>query len=136
MDYAENKCILWVGDKHAGKTTAAAELVRRLQQEGYTAGGILAPSIYQDDQLVGFDIVDIKNDVRVQLAIRDEKSSGIVPYEYNKEGLEFGHAAISPVGNEAADLVIVDEYGPWNWTVRGGEMMWTGCLSKVVDGCF
>ena len=119
MLHAENRCILWVGDKHAGKTTATVKLVECLQHEGCTAGGILAPSIYQDDKLVGFDIVDIQNDVRVPLAIRDEKSSGVVPYKYSEEGLALGHAVLSPAENEAADLVIVDEYGPLELDGKG-----------------
>lgn len=112
MPGAENKCILWVGDKHTGKTTAAAKLEGCLQKEGCTVGGILAPSIYENGQLVGFDIIDIQNDLRVPLAIRDEESLETVPYQYHEEGLEVGHLALSSARNEAADLVIVDEYGP------------------------
>jgi len=126
---AENKCILWVGDKHAGKTTAAIKLIVCLQHQGYTAGGILAPSIYQDDQLIGFDIVDIQNDVRVPLAVRDEKSLETVPYKYNKEGLELGYAALSPAENEAADLVIVDEYGPLELDGKG----WRGDTDRLLE---
>jgi nucleoside-triphosphatase THEP1 len=83
MSLHQNQCILWVAGKHSGKTTAAMQLTRRLQQQGCTVGGILAPSIYKDGRLTGFDIIDIRNDVRVPLAYHHGRSSDdVVPYRY------------------------------------------------------
>ena len=112
MMHSESRCILWVGDKHCGKTTAAAKLVRRIQEAGYSAGGILAPSVYEDGQLIGFDIIDIRNDCRQRLAVREKHINDISSYRHYQEGLDLGHKALSLAENQAADLVIVDEYGP------------------------
>ncbi len=112
MDYAENRCILWVGDKHSGKTTAALKLSRRLQEQGFTVGGILAPSVYDDSGLLGFDIIDILGNIRLSLSIRDKKAKNRVPYQYSHNGMKLGHSALEPARNRSADLVIVDEYGP------------------------
>jgi len=129
MDRAENRCILWVGDKHSGKTTAAAKLIDCLRKKGAAAGGILAPSIYANDRLVGFDIVDVQNDLRVPLAVRDENICGAVPYRFYEKGLELGHLALGPGKNEAADIVIVDEYGPLELDGKG----WRDDVDRLLE---
>ncbi len=119
MGHTENKCVLWVADKHSGKTTAVAKLTRCLQQQGFAVGGILAPSVYEDGELIGFDIVDILKDVRTPLAVRDEQVDDIVGYRYYQQGLRLGHSALSLVENKSANLVIVDEYGPLELNGKG-----------------
>ena len=122
MKQIENRCLLWVGDKHSGKTTAATELVRRIQRNGYTVGGILAPSIYEQGCPVGFDIVDIKNDYRIPLAVRDERAPDIGCYRYDRKGLELGRSVLSLHKNRSSHLVIVDEYGPWELQGKGWRL--------------
>ena len=108
-----------MGDKHAGKTTAAAKLVQRLEQRDFTVGGILAPSIYKRCLLVGFDIVDIKKNVRLPLAVRDIHADNFVPYRYSPEGVKLGHSALGLAANSLMDLVIVDEFGPLEINGKG-----------------
>ena len=113
------RCVLWIGDKHSGKTTAAANLVKRLQQQSYSVGGILAPSIYQNGRLIGFDIIDIKNGFRIPLAVRNDQQSDIGVYQYFQKGLKVGHSALNVNNNQSSDLVIVDEFGPWELEGNG-----------------
>jgi nucleoside-triphosphatase THEP1 len=119
MCHHENQCILWVAARHSGKTTAATELTRCLQQQGWVVGGILAPSVYKDGRLTGFDIIDIKNNLRIPLAYRNEQASDVGPYRYYQEGLDLGRSALSFAENESAKLVIVDEYGPLELSGKG-----------------
>jgi len=119
MEYTKNRCVLWVADKHSGKTTTATKLAKRIQQQGYTVGGILAPSIYKNGELVGFDIVDIRNNSRIPLAVRDEQRCDIGAYRYYQEGLELGHSALHFAESKSPHLVIVDEYGPWELEGKG-----------------
>ena len=130
MGHADKRCILWIGDKHSGKTTTAAKLAETLQQQGCTVGGILAPSIYKNDQLIGFDIVDIQNNLQIPLALRDEQPHDGFPYRYHQEGLELGHTALSLAQNRSADLVIVDEYGPLEFNGKGWRCDVDRLLSK------
>jgi len=130
MEHTEKRCILWVGDKHSGKTTAATKLTMSLQQQDYAVGGILAPSIYKDGQLIGFDIVDIQNNFRIPLAVRDEQAYDTVPYRYYQKGLKLGHSALSLVGNKSANLVIVDEYGPLELSGKGWHFDVNRLLTK------
>lgn len=112
MKFQNINCILWVGDKHAGKTTAATKLVKYLEQQNFIIGGILAPSKYKNRSLVGFDIIDIKKNVRLPLAVRDIQADDAVPYKYSQRGIKLGHSALNFKANSLMDLVIVDEFGP------------------------
>lgn len=137
MEHTAKRCVLWVGDKHSGKTTAATKLVESIQQAGYIAGGILAPSIYEEDRLIGFDIVDIRKQFRVPLAVRDDQSRGVGGFRFNQEGLRVGHSALSFLENRSSHLVVVDEYGPLElegngWRVDVDSLLMKSCLPVLL----
>jgi nucleoside-triphosphatase len=102
-----NKLILWTGEKHSGKTTSVVNLVKIARSEGFVVSGVLAPSIYNNDELLGFDAVDLRNENRVPLARRK-----LGEFTFSAEGLKLGNAALSEAATKSADLVIVDEFGP------------------------
>jgi len=131
MEHTPNRCILWVADKHSGKTTAAAKLVASLKQKGYTVAGILAPSIYEDGQLTGFDIIDIKTGSRRPLAVRDKNAPSRVPFRYDPEGLELGRSALSLAETKTADLVIVDEFGHLELSGQGWRLDVNSLLAQT-----
>ena len=81
------KIILWIGPKHSGKTSAAEKLAEKARAEGFKVAGILAPSIYENGKLVGFDIIDLRNQKRTLLA-RRKKADG--SFSFTTEGLKFG----------------------------------------------
>jgi len=129
--------ILWTGGKHTGKTTAAAALVEAARGEGFSVAGILAPSIYRDTDLVGFDVVDLRTGHRAPLlekgsgtffvggaddSVRPDDPGHVVsgnpppkkvpdPFFFD-EGRALGAEALSPESTRSADLVVVDEFGP------------------------
>lgn len=107
MVSTRNKLILWTGEKHSGKTTGAANLVKTARGEGKKIAGLLAPSIYSDGELLGFDAVDLRNENRIPLARRKTGR-----FTFFDTGLKFGNAALSTTATKSADLVIVDEFGP------------------------
>jgi nucleoside-triphosphatase THEP1 len=104
--------ILWTGAKHSGKTTAAAELVRRLRAEGFCVAGLLAPAVYQGDELTGFDAIDLRSGKRTVLVNRAIGTGGHRRFEFTEGGLSFGKAALNISAARSADIVMVDEFGP------------------------
>jgi len=106
------KLVLWTGEKHSGKTTSAANLVKIARGEGFNVAGLLAPSIYKDSELTGFDIIDLQNETRVPLAKRDRVGNKVGRFRFFDEGIELGIVALSETTTKSADLVIVDEFGP------------------------
>lgn len=105
--------ILWAGPKHSGKTTSAGRLVQTARGRRFIVAGCLAPSVYAQDVLLGFDLVNLRSGQRAPLARRDLEHREDRPFHFLAEGLRLGDEALGPSATRDADLIIVDEYGPW-----------------------
>ena len=112
MALIQSELILWVGQKHSGKTTSVAKLAQRVQDEGFNVAGILAPSTYENGQLIGFDVLDLWNGTRVPLANRQANVNKSEAFVFTDAGLKLGKIALSPAATKAYNLVIIDEFGP------------------------
>ena len=66
----EKRLVLWVGPKHSGKTTTVGELAQKAKNEGFDVAGVLAPSVYADELLTGFEVVDLRTGKKIPLAAR------------------------------------------------------------------
>jgi len=104
--------ILWTGPKHCGKTTSATRLAQVARAEGFNVAGLLAPSLYHNSKLLGFDVLDFQNQTRAPLARRKISQSKAGPFTFIADGLKFGNAVLSAEATKSADLIIVDEFGP------------------------
>jgi nucleoside-triphosphatase THEP1 len=119
MGFEDRKLVLWTGKKHSGKTTGAARLVRAVRAKGYVVGGLVAPAVYRDGALIGFDAVDLRSGQRAALARDNGKGSTAGRFEFLAEGLRLGNASLSPAATASADLVVVDEFGPLELNQQG-----------------
>ncbi len=108
----QTRLIIWTGNKHSGKTTTTAKLAQTARGQGFDVAGVLAPSVYRDGVLFGFDVCDLRTNARVVLARRRDSDGQTGPFVFLSEGLELGRAALSLNVAGSADLVIVDEFGP------------------------
>jgi nucleoside-triphosphatase THEP1 len=119
---------LWTGPKHCGKTTAAAKLAHAARQCGFRVAGLLAPSLYRDGDLVGFDALDLRSEARAPLAMRRGGPGDVGRFHFVGEGLALGSRALDPAATEGADLVIVDEFGPLELASRG----WRSAVDSLI----
>jgi nucleoside-triphosphatase len=103
---------LWTGPKHSGKTTSATRLIKMARTEGFIVAGILEPSLYDNGELLGFDVLDVQNQKRTPLARRNKDKSTTGLFNFITDGLKFGNAVLSTEAIKFADLVIIDEFGP------------------------
>lgn len=111
--------ILWTGKKHSGKTTTVAKLVEIASSEGFNIAGVLAPSIYHNGTLVGFDALDLQDKTRAPLARRKINGGNNRSFTFIAGGLKLGHDALSAGINESVDLIIIDEFGPLELSGEG-----------------
>ena len=111
MVSTQNRLILWTGPKHSGKTTSASRLVQTACIEGFVIAGILQPPIYDNGELVGFDVLDIQNQKQIPLARRNKGKNSTGSFNFIADGLKFGHTALSKETTKIADLIIIDEFG-------------------------
>lgn len=119
MVLLQNELILWTGEKHCGKTTSATNLVKIARAEGFNVAGVLAPSIYHNRKLVGFDALELQNETRAPLAERKINPSKKETFTFITKGLNLGNAALSATATKSADLIIIDEFGPLELEGRG-----------------
>lgn len=119
------KIILWAGPKHSGKTTAAFELAGKAKKEGFKVTGILAPAIYEGGKLSGFDLLDIQSGKRIPFARRKESN----PFSFTTKGFRFDEKILSAKSTAAAELIIIDEFGPLELSGKG----WRKCVDKLIS---
>jgi len=111
MVATKNILILWTGPKHSGNTSVRA-LTQTARDKGFKVAGILAPPLYRNSELLGFDVLDLQNQTRAPLARRKTSESKAEPFTFNNDGIKLGNAALSEENTKSADLIIVDEFGP------------------------
>lgn len=114
-----NKLVLWTGQKHSGKTTSAAALVNVAREERLNVAGLLAPSVYCDGELLGFDVLDLRNKTRVPLARCKPEACKAERFEFLQNGLKLGNTALSTEAAKSADLIVIDEFGPLELNGQG-----------------
>jgi len=112
MVSTQNSIILWTGPKHSGKTTRATGLIKMARAEGFIVAGILEPSLYDNGELLGFDVLDVQNQKRTPLARRKKDRSTTGLFNFITDGLKFGNAVLSSEAIKSADLIVIDEFGP------------------------
>jgi len=122
--------VLWTGPRHSGKTTAAGKLIEHARADRHTVAGILAPSVWQDDRLMGFEVLDLATGRRRRLATRGLAGSETTgKFAFDADGLALGRAALSGRAAMTADLVVVDEFGPLE--LQGGG--WRAQVDRLVE---
>jgi len=114
-----NRVILWFAAKHSGKTTAALKLAQRVRAQGFTVAGLLAPSVYLNGKLIGFDALNLRNNKRARLAERNGTKNGPARFTWFSAGVELAKSALYPALAKSTDLIIVDEFGPLEMTGKG-----------------
>ncbi len=119
MVTTQNRLILWTGPKHCGKTTSATKLAQIARAEGFNVAGLLAPPLYHNSELLGFDVFDLQNQMRAPLARRKINASNTGQFTFIAEGLKLGNSALSAEATKTADIVIVDEFGPLELDSKG-----------------
>ncbi|MFA6174968.1 MAG: nucleoside-triphosphatase [Phycisphaerae bacterium] len=116
MTKQKTRLVLWTGAKHSGKTTGLFALVNIFRERGLVVAGFLAPAIYEDERLTGFEGLDLGTGRRCQLATRSCKHA---PFIFTDDGRELGRQALSHAAYHGADVVVVDEFGPYEFAGDG-----------------
>ncbi len=117
------------GSRGEGKTTTVTAVVEGLRGEGLRVGGILAPGGIRENLRWSVDLLDLGSGERSAMATRDPDSPWPVlgAFRVSPEALEAGRRALSPEAAKVADLLVVDEVGPWELAGEG----WAGALESL-----
>lgn len=111
----ENKpgLALVTGMKGAGKTRWCMELVKHARALDLKFCGLISPAVFEGDQKVGIDLLDLCTDERRRLAYRTGDVGGdllTTDWQMVAETLDWGNSILK--GINSCDLFILDEVGP------------------------
>jgi nucleoside-triphosphatase THEP1 len=122
--------VLITGGIHSGKTGLIKLCIPLLDNAGYKTGGFICPAVFEHEQRAGYDICDISANIRLLLSRKDLKSDDqIGEYGFSQEGLDLGYSLLDPETAGKADMIIVDEVGPWELSGSG----WAKCLPHLLS---
>jgi nucleoside-triphosphatase THEP1 len=107
------------GKVQTGKTTLLRKITLELKRKGVRVGGFLNLSVYEKDQVIGYDLYNLKEEtmrpfLRKQGQTNWEK---IGPYSFIPDTLELAKSTILRAKN--IDICFVDEVGPYELEGKG-----------------
>lgn len=115
------RAVIITGDTGSGKTTLLTAVVEALRARGVRLGGVVAPGSWRDGKRWGFEVVDLGSGRRQPLAARESPPDWLPAggFRVNPAGLELGRAALRAAREGGAQVVVVDEVGPWELAGHG-----------------
>ena len=106
---------IWLitGDPCVGKTTCLSRVIKLIQTDGFTVGGVISREIRKNNQRTGFEMMDLKSGQNGIMASNDQKCGPkFGKYRVNLQNIvDIGvNALLSSV--KSMDLTVCDEIGP------------------------
>jgi nucleoside-triphosphatase THEP1 len=125
------KVIIITGAIGQGKTTCLLKIIESLKAKNITVGGFYSPRIMEKDTTVGYEVVEIKNNIREKyLRVNGEGGvSKIGRYGILPQGFAFGQKALSASGNDRSEVVVIDEVGALELDDKG----WANNLTELLS---
>lgn len=117
------------GERGTGKTTFVTSVVEGLRERGLRVAGILSPGETRDGVRWSIDLVDLSTGERRLFATRDDVPDWLEVGSFRVEpgALDAGARALAPERVSRADVVVVDEVGPWELSGKG----WSAALDGL-----
>lgn len=116
------------GDVHSGKTTSLKKMIEIWQKENVLIDGYLSRVVLENQDIIGYDLVDLKDERSIPFIRRKEEEGWerIGSYFFIPRGLSRAKGII--LRGRKADILVVDEVGPLELTGKG---IWPA-LEKIV----
>lgn len=117
-----------------GKTTFLRGQVAQAAEGGRSVGGVASPVVFENDQRIGYDLLDLGNGERRSLA-RVSSSQQTEPevgmFRFDEGAVAEGNAAIIAAVRDGVEVVAIDEVGPLEFRGRG----WAAALETALREC-
>jgi nucleoside-triphosphatase len=123
--------IIITGEKGQGKSSLMQMIASHLEKTGIKTGGIIAPSVVENNLRTGYDIINLNTGKREILARTqgDEAMLKLGKYFFYERGFKFGESALDLKNNQEAKIIFIDEIGFLELENKG----WAQAFSKAID---
>ncbi|NTW32961.1 MAG: hypothetical protein HGB12_10085 [Bacteroidetes bacterium] len=127
---SKDNVIILRGTEKTGKSTLLKNIVENLKQKNIKVGGFIAPSVFENNILIGYDLVDVRSNKKVVLSRThgNKEMPNVGNYYFNKDCIEFGKQLVEIDNLKDVDIVVIDEVGPWEIKNQG----WAKSLNQLV----
>jgi nucleoside-triphosphatase THEP1 len=102
--------VLLVGGIGSGKTATGLQLLSLLRQSGVPVGGFLAPRVMEEDETIGYSLIDLTTNATHPFASLEPSDIPIGRFFVSEKGLTTADRAVTKALHEAS-VVFVDEVG-------------------------
>jgi nucleoside-triphosphatase THEP1 len=129
----KSNVIIITGEIGSGKTTLISGISSRLKESGFKTGGIIAPSVYVQENKTGYTIIDIATGKKMRLSqlTEIEGEPRVGKYFFISKAIDFGRNALSVERNLESQIVLIDEIGAWELQGQG----WASSLNELIINC-
>ena len=120
--------------KGEGKTSFLRAHVRALIGSGRSVGGIAAPAVFEGDQRVGYDLIDLRTGHRRALCrVGDPREARphAGAYRFDEGAISEGNTAITSAVRDGLEVIAIDEIGPLQFRGQG----WAPALQLALEEC-
>ncbi|MFH0981042.1 MAG: nucleoside-triphosphatase [Planctomycetota bacterium] len=110
-----------------GKTTFLRRYAARVAVLGRSVGGIASPAVFEHNQRIGYDLLDLRSGRRRRLARWVTSGEGpptVGAYRFDEAAIAEGNAAIVAAVRDSLEVIAIDEVGPLELRGEG----WTPAL--------
>jgi len=115
-----------------GKTTFLTRYVRNLVGAGCSVGGIVSPAVFDGDERMGYDLIDLRTGDRRELSrVAAAERPDVGVYRFDVAAIDAGRRALISATSAALDVIAIDEVGPLEFRGQG----WAPALEVVLGAC-
>jgi nucleoside-triphosphatase THEP1 len=128
------KRIIITGVPGSGKTTLCQAVIQKANQVGVKSKGLISPAVYENNQKVGIDVVDLSTNQRFRLAnLREHPSNGLETqrWVFSEKVVARNNSILS--NSTPCRLLVIDELGPLEFERNEG---WINGIPAVDQGYY
>ncbi len=105
--------IILTGIQNGGKTTKLLSLYQKLKERNVSVGGFAAPGIWENDQKIGFNLLNLQNGQSSLLAtiIPNKDFIKLGKFYFNPETLNYGNKILKDSLYQDQQITFIDEIG-------------------------
>lgn len=124
------KIFIVTGSRGKGKTNKIQQIANYLKSKNIKFTGFISKPVFQDFDLIGYDLINLENKKKYELMRRNEKFSPYIcgGFRYKKSSFSFSTFDIFEALERKINTILLDEIGILELSNSG----WHRCLDVIL----